>query len=61
VSDVLKTLKKYIHAIIVSIFTFRYTSKGATVYAIMTAKPPKLTLQLLGPKTSAATKVKGLT
>lgn len=38
----------------------RYTSKGATVYAIVTAKPPKPTVQLLGPKTSAATKVKGL-
>lgn len=38
----------------------RYTSKGATVYAIMTTKPPKPTVQLLGPKTSAATKVKRL-
>lgn len=34
-----------------------YTSKGATVYAILTAKPPKPILQLLVPKSSAATKV----
>lgn len=38
----------------------RYTSKGSTIYAIMITKPPKPTLQLLGPKTSAATKVKCL-
>ncbi|KAE8282188.1 Tissue alpha-L-fucosidase [Larimichthys crocea] len=34
-----------------------YTSKGANVYAIITAKPPKPTVQLLVPKTSATTKV----
>lgn len=37
----------------------RYTSKGANVYAIITAKPPKPTVQLLVPKTSATTKVNG--
>lgn len=36
----------------------RYTSKGKTVYAIMTAKPPKPTVKLLAPKTSTATNVK---
>lgn len=35
----------------------RYTSKGTTVYAIVTTKPPKPTVQLLAPKTSADTKV----
>ncbi|XP_027891539.1 tissue alpha-L-fucosidase [Xiphophorus couchianus] len=34
-----------------------YTSKGATVYAIITAKPPTTTLKLLIPQTSATTKV----
>ncbi|XP_071355416.1 tissue alpha-L-fucosidase-like [Trachinotus anak] len=34
-----------------------YTSKGTSVYAIVTTKPSTSTLQLLEPKTSAATKV----
>ncbi|XP_044192196.1 tissue alpha-L-fucosidase-like [Thunnus albacares] len=34
-----------------------YTSKGNSVYAIVTTKPPKSTLQLLEPKTSSITKV----
>ena len=38
----------------------RYTSKGASVYAILTARPPKSVVQLLIPKTSTATKVKAL-
>lgn len=49
-----------VDGIIISTFS-RYTFKGTAVYAIMTTKPPKLTLQLLGPKTSATTKVTGLT
>lgn len=40
--------------------SFRYTSKGATVYAIITAKPPTTTLKLLIPQTSATTKVNGI-
>lgn len=35
----------------------RYTSKGSSVYAIVTAAPPTTTLNLLTPKTSAATEV----
>uniref|UniRef100_A0A672FF84 Alpha-L-fucosidase n=1 Tax=Salarias fasciatus TaxID=181472 RepID=A0A672FF84_SALFA len=34
-----------------------YTSKGSSVYATLTANPPKPSLQLLEPKTSASTKV----
>uniref|UniRef100_A0A3P9LJT1 Alpha-L-fucosidase n=1 Tax=Oryzias latipes TaxID=8090 RepID=A0A3P9LJT1_ORYLA len=34
-----------------------YTSKGSSVYAIVTAAPPTTTLNLLTPKTSAATEV----
>ncbi|XP_037120698.1 tissue alpha-L-fucosidase-like [Syngnathus acus] len=34
-----------------------YTSKGDSIYAILTRKPPKPTVQLLEPKTSANTKV----
>lgn len=36
----------------------RYTSKGLTVYAILTAKPPMSTVKLLAPKASAITQVK---
>lgn len=34
-----------------------YTSKGSSVYAIMTTKPPKPTVQLLQPRTSPTTTV----
>uniref|UniRef100_A0A3B3HNQ4 Alpha-L-fucosidase n=1 Tax=Oryzias latipes TaxID=8090 RepID=A0A3B3HNQ4_ORYLA len=34
-----------------------YTSKGSSIYAIVTAAPPTTTLNLLTPKTSAATEV----
>ncbi|XP_041665280.1 tissue alpha-L-fucosidase-like [Cheilinus undulatus] len=36
---------------------FWYTSKGSTVYAIMTTKPPKPTVQLLEPRTTPTTTV----
>lgn len=41
----------------ISIFFSRYTSKGTTVYAIMTAKPPMPAVELQGPKASLTTKV----
>lgn len=39
---------------------FRYTSKGSTVYAFLTAKPSKSIVELLHPKCDSSTSVKPL-
>lgn len=39
---------------------FRYTSKGSTVYAILTARPSMPVLELLQPITASSTQVRHL-